>query len=38
VYSIYIGVRYTGINGMYRIYPSTLLIVFPDVRGVNNSR
>jgi hypothetical protein len=31
VYSIYRGVRYAGINGVYRIYPSILLIVFPDV-------
>jgi hypothetical protein len=31
VYSIYMGVRYIGINDVYRIYPSTLLIVFPDV-------
>jgi hypothetical protein len=31
VYSIYMGVRYIGINGVYRIYPSILLIVFPDV-------
>jgi hypothetical protein len=37
VYSIYMGVRYIGINGVYHIYPSTLLIVFPDVlTGVFN--
>jgi hypothetical protein len=30
VYSIYMGVRYIGINGVYHIYHSTLLSVFPD--------
>jgi hypothetical protein len=35
VYSIYMGVRYIGINGVYHIYHSTLLCVFPDVVRAN---
>jgi hypothetical protein len=34
MYSIYMGVRYTGTNGLYRTYPFTPLIFFPDEASI----